>query len=406
MKKNKNKNMTIKILAIFIASILWTYVMSEVNPRTVREFRNIKVTLLNEQYVQQNGLYIMEPREVEVTVRVAGRRSDVFEISAKDIIAQIDLWGYSEGTNRIPVEVKISNKVEILDISPKNIPFTFDGIITKELPVSISTSGDVQNGYTTGVPEARPRTVLIKGPRSWVNSVASVIANVDVSNSINDIVTNVPIKAIDDRGREVRDIEKEPNTIDITVPIYRVKRIPIEPELQGSVLAGHELKGVSVNPLTVQIRGYNENIREVAYLKTSPIDISNLSEATEVEVELILPEGVELLDQNIRPVVSINVEQIIEKTLTFSNDDISFLNINTDLEIDNVEDIGDVEVTVRGLESNVNTLVKNDIRLYVDLANKEEGEHRLEVVANTTRNNIEITKSSPQSIIVTLLKKN
>ena len=39
MSKMKNKNSTMKILALFISILLWSYVRNEVNPKIIREFK-------------------------------------------------------------------------------------------------------------------------------------------------------------------------------------------------------------------------------------------------------------------------------------------------------------------------------------------------------------------------------
>ena len=57
----------------------------------------------------------------------------VLQVSESDIIAQVDLNGYSEGNVKVPVYVQVPSDVRIVDYSPKEILFKFDKIIRKKV---------------------------------------------------------------------------------------------------------------------------------------------------------------------------------------------------------------------------------------------------------------------------------
>lgn len=202
MGKEKNE-WTLKIFALLIAIILWTYVMSEVDPRISENF-NVEVRFLNESSLERQGLVVLEPENATVRVRVSGRRSEIIKIKESDILAQVDLSGYSEGKVKVPVYVQAPGSVTIDDYSPREILITFDRIITREMPVTVETTGQVPEGVVLGTPEVKPQYVAIEGPRTWLNSVWKVIATVDVSQSTNDINVTRPIRIVDDEGNEVR----------------------------------------------------------------------------------------------------------------------------------------------------------------------------------------------------------
>src|SRR5690606_6643353 len=107
MSKEKKNDLTLKIFALVIAIILWSYVMSEVNPPFTSEFRNVNVDFINESALEKQGLVVMEPKSANIRVSVSGRRSEVLQVSGSDIIAQVDLNGYSEGNVKVPVYVQV-----------------------------------------------------------------------------------------------------------------------------------------------------------------------------------------------------------------------------------------------------------------------------------------------------------
>lgn len=379
MNKAKRNNITIKVLSLLIAVIMWSYVMSEVNPPITQEFPNIKVNYLNQNSLAESGLEIMEPKEAKVTVRLSGRRSDIKTINPNDIIAQADLWGYSEGMNRVPVEVKLPDNVVLEVVSPQYIQFKLDSIITKEHKISLRTTGNTEDGYTSDEGEVRPSSVLIKGPRSLVNSVSKVVATVDLTNINSDIKTSVPVRVLDDKGNEVSGIKKEPSTAEITIPILGTKTVKVNPRLKGAPLEGYSITDIQMNPISVKIKGRKEILNDIEFLETGPIDVENISLSKQMPIGIALPEGVELMEEDLNPLAKIQVEKIIEKDIELSTDNLMFINLDTRYVVDKTSLPDKVTITVRGTESKVEELNEEDITFYSDLSGLEKGSHRVSV---------------------------
>ncbi|HHV39164.1 MAG TPA: hypothetical protein GXX70_06720, partial [Tepidimicrobium sp.] len=76
MSKEKKNNLTMKIFALIMAIVLWSYVMSEENPSITEEFKNIEVTLTNVATLERQNLVVLEPSEPTVNVKVSGKRND------------------------------------------------------------------------------------------------------------------------------------------------------------------------------------------------------------------------------------------------------------------------------------------------------------------------------------------
>lgn len=397
MNKGKKNNITIKIVSILIAVIMWSYVMSEVNPIRSQEFPGIKVNYLNLNSLSESGLQIMEPIEATISVKVKGRISDIKSINPNDIIAQVDLWGYSEGLNRVPVEVKVPENVSLESTNPKYIQFKMDSIITKEHKVLLRTVGASEDGYTIGEEDIRPSTVLIKGPRSWVNSVSKCIATVDLTRITSDIKTSVPIRAIDDNGDEVRNIEKEPNTVEIGIVMLRTKNISVEPRVKGTPLDGYEITDIQVNPNTVKIKGRGEILKDIEFVETEPIDVEEINVSKGIITNIVLPEGVELMEGDSRTSVTIKVEKIIEKDIELDTNRLTFINLNTSLYIDKDSLPEKIKLAVRGRESIVDELDDRDITFYVDLSGLEMGTHDVNI-KTILPDNIELINIEPDII--------
>jgi len=395
MGKEKKNEWTLKIFALAIAIVLWSYVMSEVNPMWTEEFRNVKVNFLNEASLERQGIVILEPENVEIKVTISGRRSDVIKISADDIIAQVDLSGYGTGEVKVPVYVQVPVGVTLKDYSPKEILFKFDRIVSKEVPVTVETTGELAEGYVLGNPTVKPQTVVVEGPSSWLNSLSKVVATVDVSGITDDIDVTRPIKLLDDEGNSVRGISTKQNSVDITIPVYRVKSVPIELQTTNQLPDGYELVDIKLNPSKIDIVGRKEILDKIESISTVPIDINELISNTNVPVDLIIPEDVKLLNPDQKVTVTLNVEEIMTKTFELTLRDVEILNLSSGLSI-NEDDLNSrFSLSIQGIRSVIEPLDKDDVQIQMDLEGLGEGSHL--VTVKVKEDNFKVLSLLPES---------
>lgn len=384
----KKSDLTIKIFALIIAIILWSYVMGEVNPERTAEIRNITISLGNISALDRQSLEIMEPQEVSVNVKVSGRKNEVDKFfssgGVKNILAQVDLSGYREGQNKVPVTVNLINQeagVRIVSWEPRDILFTFDKKITKEQVVTIETTGTLPEGYVLGNISSKLKTILLKGPRTWVNEVTEVVAKVDLTNRTSTEVLTVPLKILNDQGNEVRGVDKEPNVIDITVPILRKVALPIELQTINELPENLVITDIVISPTSVFVQGKEEAV-SLTKLVTKPIDVNTLLDKKALDIELDLPEGVELSNPNEKMTIFYNIEEIIEKDYTFTPEDIKIINLEQDLVVENIDENTEILVSIKGLRSILEVFDKNLLNLHVDLIDLKEGSHTVGLVVD------------------------
>ena len=403
MSKRKYSKNTVKIMAVAFAVMMWIYVMSEMNPYIDREFKDIEVELLNSESLKQSGVLLIEPKVASIYVKVKGRRNDLLKLTDKDIIAQVDLMGYSEGSRKIPVSVRGPYKIEMVDFEPKEILFKFDDIIQKQIDVSIEAIGKTKEGYGLGKGiMANPNAVFVKGASSLVNSVTKVIASADVKNVTEDINIRVPVKAVNSKGKEVSDVELIPNIVDIKVPILKEKSVKIEPQIIGKPLKNFTVTDSVISPRMVKIKGYDELLDKITSIKTEEIDISYSIDDVYKDVKIIMPEGIELVDNEEKITVRVKIEEMIEKTFEYDFKDIELIKKDAELIIDEDNTFKKVFITVKGIESVINQLAPDKILPYINLEGFDEGKHLMKVKIKDLQQNIELIKIEPVNAEITL----
>ena len=404
MSKEKRNDVALKVFSLVFAIVMWCYVMSEVNPKTKREFRNVNVVFSNVEELERANIAIMEPKEIKVNVKLKGRRSDILEITEDDIIAKIDVRGYSEGTKKVPIYIDVPSKVEVEDYSPKEVVFKFESIITKEKPVELKIEGNLKEGYVLGDGEIKPQSVILKGPRSWINSVSDIVAMVNVDGRSNDLNMTVPIRLLDDNGNDIRGLEKEPNVVDVFIPVFKTKTVPVEIDLSNPLPSDYEASSLKVYPNKVNIVGLGKDLSDIRSIKTEKVDVNTLIRQGKIKAPLIIPEGVELVNGNGEVNISLLPEKNDIKTFEYSLDEINVENLAEGLTVDSNGFAGNIQVKVKGAENRINSISKSDLTPRIDLSNLDEGTYEANIIVPDIQG-ISVLEVNPSNIRINIKKQ-
>jgi len=120
-------------------------------------------------------------------------------------------------------------------------------------------------------------------------TVANVHAVIDLRNAsveqkdypVNESMISIP------SGAEIKEIY--PSQVHINLEYTKEVLLQIEANLIGQLPEGYELKKVEVVPPEVMIRGPESKVPDKAAARTTPIDVSQLTQSAEIEADLILP---------------------------------------------------------------------------------------------------------------------
>ncbi|GEM_PF-366752 len=382
MKKTKS-DIPAKIVTLIIAIFLWSYVMSSTNPVRETEFKNINVNYTNASELDRQGLVIMGPDQVKVNVRLTGKKSDLDKFSkfgTGSIFAQVDLSGYSEGKVKVPITVGLLDQatgVSVLNFEPKEVLFNFDKIITKEVPVVVDLGGALASGYVTGDMVIKPQKIMVSGPRTWINEVDRAVGLVDLSGGKNDINITVPVKIVDSTGEEVRGIDKAQGVVDVSLPVFNTKEVPIELVTINELPLDYAITNIEILPQKVFLKG--KNIDTIDKVYTKEVDILTLLEKESIEVDIQLPDDVTFLNEDQKIIVTYKVEQVVDKTITFSGDKIEVLNLPSNLKLEDTYLNQNYIVSINGFKSLLDTTQIENLKPRIDLKGLGVGDHQVEI---------------------------
>lgn len=400
-EKNKKQQIVIKICCVIAAFGLWLYITSVSNP--VRSYKkNIPVTIINEEGLEQYRLALLPGQKPYVTLTLKGTINDIYSINEDQFKVVVDLGAYvlKKGENNIPVQIQQSpDIVKILNSDNLWVKISLDDLVEKTVPLKVAVTGKAKEGYYPMTPANNITDVSVKGPSKFVKLIDRGEVKCDIGGMYRDLNIILPIQAVDANGNTIGEVNVQPKSIGVKIPIKRAKTVSINVKTMGKLSGDRVLDKVAVMPEKVDIIGEESIINNINSLDTQPIDLAS-SNLDEISAKLVVPKGVTLVN-NTNGYVKVKVY-----SSTILNKDISLAvkTINADNNYNITLDEDKVTITISGLESAINNLKSQDIECYVDLSSMKEGQHNLPVNVNLPEG-IKIVSKSPENITVNIKKK-
>lgn len=402
---NRN-NFNIKILSLLIAIMIWSYVMGIENPQITSYHRGISVQAKGEETLNSKGLVLEKPFSAEVSVQLSATKAELSNIRTKNIVAEVDLSDLESGESRVPVHVSIhgqSGKAEIKDVEPSSIIVNVEKIVSKNLPIEVKILGTIASGYV--LEDVKPvfGYVRVTGPESAVANIKEVTTYADITGKTKSFTINSDIEILDENGVDVENIQTNNKKADINVTVYKSKAVTIEPIFSGKLGENQVLEDVEINPSEVVIKGPEEKIDSIVKITTNPIEYENLKGSDKYAVTLNLPTGIFMHDGNEKIVMSYNLKENIEKTLSVPSSLFEVRNRNEEFEY-NVKKLENFLIVLYGDAKILENIGTQDVKPYVDVSGLGEGEYTLDVKIDNDKN-LNIQSINPNKIRTNITPK-
>ena len=360
-----NSNTFYKIISVLVAIVLWAYVIQVTEPVKNQTIRDVSVQLLNEESLTARGLALSGEASYTVDVEIQAKKAELSKITAGDLIANADLFGYSMGKNYIPVTVTAPDGVTIIEVKPIKIDVVIEEMVEVAKPIRIDFIGQFAEGVEAGQVTTQPEEILVSGAKSEVSAVAYVKAEVNTSKLTTEGGTiQAKAVAVNSGGDVVQNVRLSSAFIDVTAKLCEVKEVPLTVDITGEVAQIYEVTSLDI-PDSVKIKGTKEALAAVTGLSGTAIDISSVSSTSKLPIVITLPEGLEFATGYENLAVNISIKPIATKQFTYTADEIQLEGI------DGVNSISittpQITVTASGSEVVIAGLKKEDIEPYLEL---------------------------------------
>ena len=378
MKKRLTHNLGLKLAALFCACCLWLISMNINDPVTQRIY-TVPVQLQNINLLTDAGKYVEvldDTDTIRVTVRAS--RSVFSDFSDKNIVAVADLSEMMEGS-KIPIALtttKSDSKIESIVADTEYVEINIENMMKMQKRISVNVANAPAEGYLLGNISTDQNAVIITGPESVVDRIASTAVEINVDGATSDVNITLPVHLYDADGHEVEDARLSMSVKEVftTAAILQTKIVPIEYTAMGTPEEGYVFAGEMIRePENVIIAAKPAVLKNVNSIQVENVlDVSGAEQNVTAQVELkqYLPDNTILADSQFNGTAKVTavVEEETVRALEIPIDNISVTSIpeGYKAKIKATDDV--VSVRVAGLQSQVNALNVTELYGTVDVA--------------------------------------
>ena len=363
MIERLHKNTKIKIISLLSAIVLWMYVMAVVDPEDTKLFEEIPITITNIHEINDLGLVVDPDEELVASVYVKGNLSDLQKITANNINVYGTVNNPIEGQNQLYLRASASDKVST-DFKSDTIVINLEKSIEKEQKINVEITGKYKDDVDTIT--LSEKNVMVSGPRSRVESIKYVQAVFNADKKLSKTQsTQLELKALDSEMNEVDHVTLEFNKVTAKVSYFQQKQVKINPIFSSNESNLVQDQDFTIIPSEINIKGKSDVINNIDSINTKIINVDELGTNNKI-VDLDIPDGINA-DKDSVTIKLINKNKTKNSTFVYSGDDISLLNNEEDVSINDFEIPDDIIVKIQ-YDNDSDRISKNDLKLYLDLS--------------------------------------
>lgn len=396
MNKKIANNLSLKILSVAIAILIWLLVVNADNPIGTKSFVIGDVQLLNEAYLDADGKMCMQDDKQEsIRVTIKTNRKTLDRITASDIKAVADLQqAVSLNTDPVMVPITVScDKVlpDNIEVTPQNLSIHIEDKDTQEFVVNVTTNNTKPDkGYEVGTLTSNPEKLKITGPTSLINKIDKVNASVDVDGASEDVTEETDVKIIDKNGEEFTDTDMaylNISKVSVTARLWKVRpEVRIKAEYEGAPADGYEVESISTTPNVISVAGSDEALsaleeqNNTITIPSSATDVSGKDSDYEVKINIsdYLSQGLKLTSDSSEDVfVRVNILPQGSSVCEVPTKNIKVENAPESMQV--AFDTAKIEIRIKKTEEDLSDLKESDIKASIDLKDKTEGSFEVPV---------------------------
>lgn len=287
------------IFSILASISIWLYVSYIENPDITNTIRNIKIEVLNQDYVTDKGLVVTAINTDMVTLRFTGKRNIVTKLTKDNITASVDLKAI---TKKGPITLAYDITYPI-DVNPatfttsKSVDFitiTVDSLATKEIPVRSSYDGGVAAGYQAEPIELTPAVIAVSGPQEVLSKIAYAWVPVHRENISKTVEESLPFTLMDDSGHEVVSdkLTLSQDMVNVIIRVVKINDVPLNVNLIYGAGANETNTVWNISPDFIKVSGDAETLNTLNHIPLGTIDTTKFLSTTTVIVPIVLQNDI------------------------------------------------------------------------------------------------------------------
>ena len=294
MKPSNTSNFKIKSACLIIAFLVWVYVMIDIDPVDTRELTSVQVKITNIGELNNHNLILSPNQKLEAGVKLKGRRSIIARKIKEGVILQTTIENAKIGENVTKISVNSENPEITYTITPSTLNLNIEDNISKSEKIQVYSVGQLAENTVIDSLKLSKDTVTISGPKSLIDKIVRVEAQIDLENSKETLSKWIKLKFLDINGNEISGVFSDFPDILVTVSVKKEKSVPIYADiLNDKPNFSMSLLNLTVSPQEIKIRGNEVDLEKIEKISTKPISLTKLLQDNSIKVEPNLPENIQ-----------------------------------------------------------------------------------------------------------------
>lgn len=406
MKKRKlTDNLSLKIMSVAIAIVVWLIVVNIDNPVGTNYYTITDVELINKEYVESSDtigkMCMPEENQDSVKVAITASKKVRDRIRLSDITAVADLQqAVSLDTDPVMVPITVTCLASgvlpsDIKVTPQNLTVNLDEKETQEFVVNVS-KGDTKPGkdYEVGSLTASPEKIRITGPKTLVNKIDKVNATIALDGNTEDYTQEVNLTIYDKNQEALSESEMNSLRIEnnakvvVTAKLWKIRTgVKIVAGYVGTPAGGYQVGSVKTVPDTISVAGNTEGLESLSEndnmitIPADRIDISGESKDVERKISLknLLPDNVKLTSDSSEDVwVTVSILPVGSQEFNLPTKNIEVKNKPDNLQV--TFETAQIALRIKSESEDLEDLnINEDVKAEIDLKDKEAGNYKVPV---------------------------
>ena len=403
LKKIEGKNFLVKFICLLLSFSLWLYIINVENP--VREYtlKGVPVQIINSDMLKEYNLVMVPNQNLSVDLNLEGPSSDIYKVKKEQFKIILNLGAYvlKEGDNNIPVEIaNYPTNINIKNNGFLRVNVVLDKYQEKSLPIESKIKVNTEKGIYADKISIKPENATVSGAQSLVDKIKTLEVKGEINDVNKAVKMSLPVVGVDENGNEIDDVKINPNKVDIFFDVKKSKEVPVNIITTGKPKEGLSLKSITPSVSKVILLGSEDILNKVNFVETSPIDISQFGDDSEVSTVLKIPNGTILESSNLAQIkVKLDFSKDIQKEIEVP------VTLEGNLEGYTAEtDVKNIKVTVDGPEEIINSIDTSKFKYKIDISKLNFKGESVNVSIKNPFDNIKIIKTDPTEVKVSFKK--
>ena len=384
MKKILNGKIFWIIISLLASVLLWTYVTGIEGDSYTRTFK-IGVEFIGKSVLTERGLSATDLDTNTVTIEVVGPRRVVASLSADSIKAQVNVSNFTQNAKasmQYTVAFPDGTDTSVLTVIrkvPESVSFNVSKKITKAVPVKGSFDGSVAQGYIANSAIFEPSVINISGPEIYVNEIASAWVSFGANQNVNATYSEqVGFTLVNDDKEPVKydGITSEVDLVSATLPILKLKDVPLGVELIYKSGANESNTIVTVEPSVIRLAGDSGILDGLNKITLATISLDSFESSFSDTYPIMIDNSLTNIEGVSEAKVTVKIEGLSTKSFSVKN--LSFINCTEGYEAEIISK--SIDVTLRGEGIELEKVKGENIRAVADLKDFDatEGSHMIQ----------------------------